>query len=78
MKPGEKALQEQVDFLLDQLRQKAIDIHQFMQLLAMAYGDYLDFHPEERPGTYDRKRMEQSCRQQLRNHEDTQSGTVKD
>lgn len=59
-KPGEQALKKQVDFLLDQLRQNTITIHQFMQLLGMAYGDYLDFHPEERPGEYERRQLEKA------------------
>ncbi len=53
-KPGEKALKEQVKFLMGQLRIGAVNIHQFMKLLEMAYGDYLDFHPEERPSYYDK------------------------
>lgn len=48
-KPIEKALKEQINFLLNQLRQGAIDIHQFMKLLRMTYDDYLEFHPEEKP-----------------------------
>lgn len=48
-KPSEKALNQQIAFLWSQLKQKAITIHDFMKLLDMAYGDYLDFHPEEHP-----------------------------
>lgn len=48
-KPAEQALKNQIRFLLGQLRQGAVDIHQFMRLLDMTYKDYLDFYPEERP-----------------------------
>jgi len=49
----DESLADQIEFLLGQLRVKAIDLAQFMQLLGMAYGDYLEFHSEEHP-VYDR------------------------
>ena len=52
-------LDEQVELLSDQLRNGEINIHQFMKLLGMVYGDYLDFHPEEHPYYNDRERIEQ-------------------
>lgn len=57
--PFEQELRDQVDFLMSQLRAGSIDIHEFMQLLDMAYGDFLDFHPEERPGLNERKQYDE-------------------
>jgi len=66
-KPGEKALKEQVDFLLDQLRVKAIDIHKFMKLLSMAYEDYYEFYPEEFEEKYGQRSMERKIKDCQRN-----------
>ncbi len=44
---GEKGLRAQVEWLLQELREGGVTIHQFMQLLHMAYSDFLEFHPEE-------------------------------
>jgi len=60
--PKENDLQEQIDLLFEQLRSEKINVHQFMQLLGMVYGDYLDFHPEEHPYYHDRKRIEEAAR----------------
>jgi len=62
-KTGEKdlkSLKAQVKFLMGQLRLGVVDIHQFMRLLEMSYGDYLDFHPEERPSYYDKHDLKRS------------------
>ena len=58
-------LQEQIDLLFEQLRSKEIDVHQFMKLLGMVYGDYLDFHPTEHPYYYDRQRIEATGRKHI-------------
>lgn len=55
-------LREQIDLLFEQLRSKQIDVHQFMRLLGMVYGDYLDFHPMEHPYYYDRERIEKASK----------------
>lgn len=52
MTAAEKSLRNQINFLLSQLRDSSINIHQFMKLLDMTYKDYLDFYPEERPEFY--------------------------
>lgn len=59
-------LHDQVSFLLGQLRAGSVDIHQFMQLLDMSYQDYLEFHPEERPGLYERNEIERIVNQKIK------------
>jgi hypothetical protein len=39
-------LQSQIDFLMEQLRSGFINVPQFLKLLEMTYGDYLELHPE--------------------------------
>jgi len=46
-------LEDQIDFLMSQLRSGFINVHEFMKLLEMTYGDYLELHPREHP-VYDR------------------------
>ncbi len=58
MKSSEKALHEQIAYLLKQLHCGDVTVHQFMKLLQMTYGDYLEFHPEERPDYYDRDKID--------------------
>jgi hypothetical protein len=62
MTPGEQNFKEQIDFLLNQYANGSLDIHQTMQLIGMAYGDYLEFHPEEWPNIYDRHELEKAVR----------------
>ncbi len=61
--PAYRELKEQIDLLFEQLREGEIDVHQFMHLLDMAYGDYVDFHPEEHPYYYDKRRIEQIAKE---------------
>jgi hypothetical protein len=58
----EEELKDQIDLLLEQLRQGDINVHQFMKLLDMCYKDYIEFHPEEHPYYNDRRRIEQLAR----------------
>ena len=63
MAKGEDVLQEQIVFLLGQLHTGNVTVHEFMKLLEMQYGDYLDFHPEERPEWYDRSKLDEFFKQ---------------
>ncbi len=63
MTNGEKVLKEQISYLLGQLRTGNVSVHEFMKLLEMMYGDYLDFHPEERPDWYDRSKLDEFLKQ---------------
>ena len=49
------ALNEQIEFLLQECRNGLIDIHQLMKLIDMAYSDFLDFHPQEKENFNDRQ-----------------------
>lgn len=50
--------EEQVELLLEQLRQKEITVSEFMKLLGMVWGDYVEFHPEKHPYYEDKKRID--------------------
>ena len=58
-----ESLQEEIIFLLDQLRFKEIDLHQFMVLLDMIYQDFLEMNPEEHPYYGDRQRIKESVKE---------------
>jgi len=50
MKLHDQVLHEQLDFLMKQHRLGAIKtVSDLVRLINMAYGDYLEFHPEELP-----------------------------
>jgi hypothetical protein len=49
-------LEEQLDLLIAEYKQKAIDIHEFVRLVDIMYKDFLDFHPVEREQVYARFR----------------------
>lgn len=49
------ALKEQLDLLISEYRQKAIDLHEFVRLVEIMYKDFLDFHPIEREQIYARR-----------------------
>ncbi len=67
MTPTEE-LQDQIEFLLDQLRKKEVNLHQFMVLLDMAYQDFLELNPEEHPYYIDKKRIQEKEKQVNRKH----------
>ena len=48
MNPAE-SLQDQCDFLFSEYKNKTVSLHVFIKLINMAYQDYLDFYPNERP-----------------------------
>jgi len=56
---------EQALLLFEEYKLGRITVHQYMQLLGMTYGDYLDFHPEEHPYYADRQRINQQTKQAL-------------
>lgn len=56
---AERGLRVQINFLMREYRNKRITMHQLMSLIDMAYRDYLDFHPEDRPGYGEHRK--QSC-----------------
>lgn len=62
MTEPESEMKEQLEFLLRQYNGGSVSIHQLMTLIGMAYKDYLDFHPEERPVYYDPDQLEQCIR----------------
>ena len=62
MTPTE-SLQEEIRFLLDQLRLKEIDSHQFMVFLDIIYKDFLEMNPEEHPYYDDRQRIKESVKE---------------
>ena len=43
------AFNEQIEFLLQEFRDRNITVHQLMDLIKMAYGDYLELHPKRLP-----------------------------
>jgi len=50
MTPHDEAFNDQIEFLLLQYRQGGIkSVSDLMKLIKMAYGDYIDFHPNELP-----------------------------
>lgn len=50
MKPHDAAFNDQIEFLLRQYRQGGVEsIPDLMKLIEMAYGDYLEFYPDELP-----------------------------
>lgn len=50
MKHDDEKFHEQIDYLLQQYREGHIaSIPDLMKLIQMAYGDYMEFHPNELP-----------------------------
>lgn len=50
MKPHDRAFYDQLDYILQQYRERNIKtIPELMKFVEMAYGDYMEFHPEELP-----------------------------
>lgn len=50
MKPHDEAFNDQIEYLLQQYRERSIkSIASLMKLIEMAYGDYIEFHPDEFP-----------------------------
>lgn len=60
---GEKNLSEQIEFLLKQYASGSVDIHKTMQLIGMAYGDFLDFYSGELPEHHERQELEKTLRE---------------
>ena len=53
---------EQALILFEEYRNGKINANEYMKLLGMVYGDYLDNHPEEHPYFYDKQRIESQTR----------------
>ncbi len=50
MKRHDEAFNNQIEFLLEEYRHGNVkDIRDLMRLIQMAYGDYIDSHPDELP-----------------------------
>ncbi len=58
----EEHLRDQIKFLVGQLHVGSVSVDQFMKLLDMAYGDYLELYPDQRPDYYDRKTIDKQFR----------------
>ena len=48
----DRALDEQLGFLIAEYKLKAIDVHEFVRLVDIMYSDFLDFHPELKERAY--------------------------
>ena len=49
MKLHDQAFHEQLEYLVSECKNGHISICELKKLVDMAYGDYLEFHPEELP-----------------------------
>jgi len=56
---------EQALLLFEEYKAGKITADQYMELLGMVYGDYLELHPEEHPYYEDRRRIERRVKQFL-------------
>ncbi len=56
---------DQALLLFDEYKAGRINTHEYMRLLGMVYGDYLDLHPEEHPYYDDRERIKREVAQRL-------------
>lgn len=68
MKPGERFIKDQLQFLAEQLQCHCIDVPQFMKLISMVYSDWMEFFPEEKPEYYDKRKFREQMSDLEREH----------
>ncbi len=56
---------EQAMLLFEEYKSGKVTTEEYVRLLGMVYGDYLDLHPEEHPYNDDKKRIEREVEQRL-------------